>query len=297
MQLYAKGLIFRGDSAKDRQYDLCPHGQVVFTVDGVSLSDDSEWCVSASAYRFLHALFADHRVGTEEFLLPCCGHSMYPSADGRSVTIVGCSNGLDFDILHRGETVLIQTADACYSVPYAEFLDAVLTFAGQIEEFYRTEPPRIVEDEFDRAGFCAFRTEWDALYRRAMEQTDRTVRDVSISFADYQTYPEESIVGVSLSGIVLNDFTLIDLAECADVFQQIEGGSGRCPGERDVACLSYTFYTPVHPTRIVFLPKNRLAECFAKENTLSRFHKLQKQLADYGYTTRDLSQQKEEATV
>ncbi len=289
MQLYAKDLLFRGNSAKDRRYDLCPHGKVVFTVGDVSLSDDSEWCVSASAYRFFHALFADHVSGTEEFLFPCCGHFLYPADDGRSVTIVGCSNGLDFDILHRGETVLIQTADACHSVPYAEFLDAVLTFAGQIEDFYRTEPPRTFKDEFDRAGFCAFRTQWEALYGRALELAGRTSWDASISFADYQTYPEAAIVGVSPAGIVLNDFTYINFAECADVFQQIRGGSGRCVGERDVTRLSYIFYTAGHPTEILFLQKNWLAEHFAKENTLSRFHKLQTQMADHGYTTRDLS--------
>jgi hypothetical protein len=67
MELYASDMFFRGDNEKEQAYDCCIHGNIVFKIGDNLLSDNTEWCVSASAYRFLHTLFENHFMGTEEF--------------------------------------------------------------------------------------------------------------------------------------------------------------------------------------------------------------------------------------
>ena len=57
MELYASEMFFRGDNEKEQTYDCCIHGKVIFKIGDNLLSDNTEWCVSASAYRFLHTLF------------------------------------------------------------------------------------------------------------------------------------------------------------------------------------------------------------------------------------------------
>lgn len=290
MELYATGMFFRGNTEKDRAYDCCIHGEVVFTVEGKRLSDDTEWCVSASAYRFLHTLFKNHFMGGEEFLIPCCGHMMIPAEDKQSVRIFGCSNGLDFNIIHEGERITVVTADnTAYSVTFAEYKQAVVTFAQQVMDFYRSHPPRKFEDEWEKDGYGAFVTEWYSLYDKAGSMTGEPPKIIPITFEDYDICGEEEITHICEAGISLNPFGFINFRECAYNFQQTEGGLGRCVGERDAADLSFTFYTSPKPIEIKFVEKNRLLERITTKNTLSRFHKLQKQIEMCGYTTQDMT--------
>lgn len=168
MELYAHNMHFLGDTENDRAYDACVHGKIIFSIGGKSLSGDGDRCVSASSYRFLHTLFSDHVSGDEEFLIPCCGHMMIPSDDKTAVIIIGCNNGIDFDVTHLPNEVSIKTADVeSFSLPFAEYRDAVLSFADQVEEFYKNSPPRRFYDDHDRDGYEAFRAEWDSLRERA----------------------------------------------------------------------------------------------------------------------------------
>ena len=57
MELYASDMFFHGDNEKEQAYDCCIHGTVIFRIEEKLLSDDTEWCISASAYRFLHTIF------------------------------------------------------------------------------------------------------------------------------------------------------------------------------------------------------------------------------------------------
>ena len=116
MELYASNLFFRGDNEKQQAYDCCIHGNIIFKIEDTLLSDNSEWCVSASAYRFLHTLFDNHFMGAEDFLIPCCGHTMITSDDGLSVTIIGCNNGIDFNIIHEDDNIVIITAMTSSSI-------------------------------------------------------------------------------------------------------------------------------------------------------------------------------------
>ena len=169
MKLYAKDMFFRGETEKE--YDYCIHGKVIFNIGEVSLSDDSDWCVSASAYRFLETIFEDHKMGNEEFLIPCCGHSIYPSQDKESVTIIGCNNGIDFDVVHNDESVIIKTADnAEYKIPFNDYKNAVLSFAKQISNFYESNPPRKFNDDFHKDGYETFMRSYRSLYEKATKQ-------------------------------------------------------------------------------------------------------------------------------
>ncbi len=170
MKLYAKDMYFLGDAEERRLYDYCVHGDVVFEIGNDILHEGSDWCVSASAYRFLKTLFEEHRAGNEEFLIPCCGHSIYPSEDKKSVTIVGCNNGIDFDVIHSGEIVIIETADNReYEVPFNEYKNSVLSFSKQIFDFYKSNPPRKFDDDFHKDSYEVFMSSYRSLYDKATQ--------------------------------------------------------------------------------------------------------------------------------
>ena len=290
MELYASEMFFRGDNEKEQAYDCCIHGNLIFKIGDNLLSDNAEWCVSASAYRFLHTLFENHFMGSEEFLIPCCGHTMIPSDDKSSVNIIGCNNGIDFNIIHEEGNIAIVTEDnAEYRIPFEEYKNEVISFAKQVMDFYKTNPPREFANGFEKDGYSAFVTEWYSLYDKAISITDDISKTTPITFEYYDTCTENEIVGISKEGISLKTFGFINFKECAYNFKQTEGGSGKCVGEREITDLSFTFYTSPKPIMIKFIERNKLVEFFSKENTESRFHKLQKQILKYGYSTRDMS--------
>ena len=290
MELYASDMFFRGKNEKEQAYDRCIHGKVIFKSGNKLLSDETEWCVSASAYRFLHTLFNNHFMGAEDFLIPCCGHTMIPSEDKLSVSIFGCDNGIDFNIIHEEDHIVIVTADrAEYRIPFEEYKNAVISFAEQVMAFYESSPPREFEDDYDKDGYGAFVTEWYSLYDKALSISDHIPKMDSITFDDYDACTEHEIVGISKEGISLKSFRFINFDKCAYNFKQTEGGLGKCVGEREFADLSFTFYTSPKPIVTKFIEKNKLIEFISKENTASRFHKLQKQILKYGYSTRDMT--------
>ena len=290
MELYAKDMFFQGDTEKEQIYDYCIQGKVVFKIEDTYLSDDMDWCVSASAYRFLHTLFENHFMGAEDFLIPCCGHTMIPSEDQKTVTIIGCNDGIDYDVIHEQENIIIKTADHNeYTVSFIDYRNAVLSFANQIQDFYKTKPPREFNDDFDKAGYKAFITEWYSLYDNAVARTNNIPANNVITLDEYDIYTEDEIIGISKDGISLRTFAFINFRECAYNFMITIGGSGKCIGDRDITDLSFTFYTSPKPIKIKFIKKNKFIELFKKKNTFSRFHKLQMQITNYGYSTYDMS--------
>ena len=66
--------------------DLCAHGTVEFSVDGVLLvtPEDGEWTVSATGLYLLRTLTDDHTpeasVCEGNLLFPCCAFSVWPLA-------------------------------------------------------------------------------------------------------------------------------------------------------------------------------------------------------------------------
>ncbi len=169
MELYATDLHFMGESEQDSLYDVCVHGKVFLKIGDEILSDGQiEWCVSASAYHFLRTLFQDRLLDTENQIIPCCGHFLMPSEDKTTITIIGCPNGIDFSVSHENENIIIRTRDnKTFTVCFEEYAYAVLTYAKQIDDFYKQNPPRRFQDEFDKNGFSAFCNEWHALMKKA----------------------------------------------------------------------------------------------------------------------------------
>ena len=261
-----------------------------FIIDGVELSDDNTWCVSASAFRFLQSLFENHFMGSEKFLIPHCGHFMVPSSDRKTVEIFGCDSGIDFNIIHDGNLIKVQTEDKKeYSVSFDNYRDAVLTYADQITDFCRSNPPREIDDAFDKDMLSIFESSWNSLYSKAKEHPIENDAFCAISFEDYDCCTENDILGVGANGISLKSFDFINFRECAYNFKQTEGGSGKCVGERDITDLSFTFYTSPKPIMIKFLEKSKIHEFLSKNNAKKRFMHFQKQIIDLGYTTWDLS--------
>ena len=155
-------------------------------------------------------------------------------------------------------------------------------------DFYKSNPPREFENDFDKDGYSSFVTEWYGLYDKAVALANDVPKINAITFEDYDCFSENDIMGISKEGISLNPFRFVNFKECAYNFKQIGGGSGKCVGERKITDLSFVFYTSPKPVMIKFIEKNKFIEFITKENTISRFHKLQKQIVKYGYTTRDM---------
>lgn len=179
MELYANGLHFLGNDEESQREDLCIHGGVFLKVNDTVVSElkkDGSWCVSASALRFLRSLFRSVFFGTEEHMIPCCGHFMIASEDKKRVTIIGCNNGIDFDVIHENHEVIIRLEDGMEQrVPYSEYREAVLAFALQIKDFFDKSPARIFTDDFERDGFEAFQTEFSELLDRAINDPKHIV--------------------------------------------------------------------------------------------------------------------------
>ena len=265
MKLYARDIHFLGSTEKEKRHDCCAHGQIVFEIDGKNLSDDSEWCVSASAYRFLQTLYKNHFTGAEDFLIPCCGHTLIPSDDKKTVTIVGCDTGLDFDVVHENGNVIIGGE---YTVPFEDYKSAVLSFAKEVGDFYKENPLRNLEDDFEKDGIEAFFTEFSFLYNNAAGTPD-----MILFFDDYDCYSEDCISGITEDGISLSPYGFINFRECSYNFGKLAGGDGKCVGTKESDNFTFNFYTSKKPTVITFVNK------FAK----LRSDKFYRQILKYGY--------------
>ena len=115
---------------------------------------------------------------------------------------------------------------------------------------------------------------------------------MKINFDDYDCITDKEIVLMDKNGIhflngAINGY--IDFNECAVNYYEINGGSRKCVGERDLTALCFDFYTSPKCISIVFLSKNRQYELFSKNSAIKRFQRFQKKLNQYGFTTRDMS--------
>ncbi len=164
VDLFADGLHFLGNSEEERKQDLCLHGKVTMRVNGHLLANKIECCVTASALRFLRTLSMDHKTGEEEFLFPCCGHMLIPSEDGKTVTIVGCTNGTEFPVCHVGNDIALgMEGGEQILLPYETYREAVKAYAEAILTFLKNSPPRQFANKWEKKGYEAFLTEYQAL--------------------------------------------------------------------------------------------------------------------------------------
>jgi hypothetical protein len=162
------------DDSDDDPEDLCAHGGVELKIDDYLIIDPEEddWTVSAGALHLLRTLEADHTpkkpVGGQ--LFPCCGHTMIDSRHSENVVIVCCPTGLDFEVKHTREGVILKFEEGLrYLVPESVWKRAVCGFSDAVKRFYDTSSPKILppDDEDAAAGFRKFMREWETRRRRA----------------------------------------------------------------------------------------------------------------------------------
>jgi hypothetical protein len=155
--------------ASDDPADLCAHGHVEFRVGGDVLLDpatSSEATVSAAALYLLRTLSKSHSKANPvgDHLFPCCGSAMFDEPGEPNVLIVGCPNGLDFEILHvEGDaSVRIQAEDGrTWQVTRSEWQAAVFQFTDLVAELYSKSTPKRPSWD-DAAGFKKFAAEWES---------------------------------------------------------------------------------------------------------------------------------------
>ena len=147
----------------DETEDLCLHGHAAVMIGDELLEYDAT--VSATALYLLKSLKKDHKIYESNQMLPCCGFFMIANEDLSSVDICGCPNGIDWSVLHEGDTVVLVTAAGnTVRIPWEDYRATVFAFADKIEAFYKkSEPKAIPHDAFEEDGYQAFWNEWRAI--------------------------------------------------------------------------------------------------------------------------------------
>lgn len=270
--LTVSNMNFLGESEEEKRRDLCLHGSVLLKIDDDVLSDDKQ-CVSAGALRFMRSVLGNHFAGEEQHMLPCCGHFMIARDEGQSVEIYGCSNGVDFDVLHENDGIKIISEKKEYMLGFDEYRAVVLAFTEQVEAFYHDAPDRLIPDDaFDRSGYLAFWNEWNRIKPLLQAAMASDFVLPKIDFSDEISIAETDITSVSEAGISYHG-GFINFRQCAYYYKHINGGSGDCVGTRniDATTLSYTFYTFPKPTSIYFAKKGKIKEYLSGRPMHQRF--------------------------
>lgn len=150
----------------DDPADICAHGEVEFRIgDDVLVNSAGEWTVSAAALYLLRTLSVPHTRAAPvgDHLFPCCGFCLYDLPGESDVAILGCPNGIDFEILRQdsGDGVTVRAPDGrAWPVGWQEWRAAVFEFADRVSDFYASCSPKQPAAD-DAAGFAKFTAEWE----------------------------------------------------------------------------------------------------------------------------------------
>ncbi len=163
------------DDGKDDPKDLCAHGNVFLRIGNEILSDkDRRWTVSSTALHLMRTIFQDYNAGDYySQLLPCCGHGFYPSPDGKTVTLGGCPNGINWTIEHlkNGDIKHSTWNETEVIVPPDEYATIIFRFATEVETFYENSQSKDLSGDLERQnGYLAFWREWRALKAKIANQ-------------------------------------------------------------------------------------------------------------------------------
>jgi hypothetical protein len=144
--------------------DLCAHGGLYLRIGDSILSDeqDGEWTLSATALNLLRTLkpgYSDTDI--IDFIVPCCG---MPFASGDKTILMGCNQGIYWDIRHVGDKVHHKLGNGEEVVAsFDDYKKAIYAFADAVEEFYRKSEPKDLSMDSDADAFQAMWKEWRAL--------------------------------------------------------------------------------------------------------------------------------------
>jgi len=169
------------NDAADDPTDICAHGDVEFHIGEDVLLDGTNGrnlTVSAAALYLLRTLSVPHtrEAPVGDHLFPCCGFSLYEVAGEPDVTICGCPNGEDFEVLHQisGDSVIVRAADGReWPVGWSEWRAEVFGFADCVADFYAACSPKQPTAE-DAAGYARFVAEWERRRGRGQAEPGTT---------------------------------------------------------------------------------------------------------------------------
>ncbi|MBE5864763.1 MAG: hypothetical protein E7292_00945 [Lachnospiraceae bacterium] len=157
--LKIKSLHWINDNEDDPE-DLCCHGEVEVTIGNHFWEYSAN--VSASALYFLKTLSENHIIYEDNQMIPCCGHFMLPNEDGKTVTICGCTQGIDWTVLHEDNAVKMVLEDETeVIIPFEKYREQVFAYVDEIEAFYNScEPKKMPKDEWEKDTYLLFWQEW-----------------------------------------------------------------------------------------------------------------------------------------
>ncbi len=148
----------------DNPEDLCLHGNVYVKIGEDVVADNYPCTVSSTALYLLKSLELNHIIGDwPNQMLPCCGFFIIPSDIDDTVEISGCSNGIDWSILHTdGYVRLVTEKGHEVNIKLNTYKEIVFNFVDKVEDFYRkSQDKKVSNDQFDRNGYIKFWKEWN----------------------------------------------------------------------------------------------------------------------------------------
>lgn len=162
------------DNSDDPQ-DLCSHGHVTLRYGDKILAEENV-STSASALMLMRSLEGGHIPNPKgpPQLLPCCGHTMLPQEDSDDVLLLGCPSGIDPEVRHFGEMIVLTFKDGIkVKISREEYASAVLEFVHAVEDFYAACSPKILpDDDFERRGYELFWSEWRRRKKRLFGESE-----------------------------------------------------------------------------------------------------------------------------
>ena len=139
------------------------------------LDSESHFTVSSSALYLLRSLTDPELVMGDEgaHLFPCCGFHFLESNWDEDASIMGCPNGVDFEIIQAESEVKIESIDGkIWKVGVAAWKSVVLGFSDAVSDFYSAHAPKeALRDEFP--GYQKFLAEWQRRRQKTFDFASR----------------------------------------------------------------------------------------------------------------------------
>lgn len=157
------------DTPTDNRDDKCAHGNIEFSIKNTEIikASDGDCTVSAAALFLLRTIDSNHTienpVSESSQLIPCCGFTVWLCGERFPLMIMGCTVGIDVEIIHHNNDMIIFKKDESVTISCSknEWIDAVLNFSDQVLAFYKSQEERNpVIDDYDKEGWTAFWLEW-----------------------------------------------------------------------------------------------------------------------------------------
>ena len=148
------------DGSADDPKDLCLHGTACAVIGEKKYVYDS--AVSSTALYLLKSLTENHIMNeSDNQILPCCGHFMFADNEYENVTVLGCPNGIDWSVIHNGDSVILETEDGSKEcIPIEDYRNMVFMFCDKIESFYDSCSPKEFSNIENERIYHAFWNEW-----------------------------------------------------------------------------------------------------------------------------------------